>query len=248
MGIIIMGITFSSNTNHEGKIYNINEDTSLVESPFISTETFDEIKNINVLDTPLSESAQSNLSINSFSQNSINANSYSPNSIDVNSYDEGNLNELFVKPSENIETNTSNIKYEISLGSFNTPSSVSEENNFIPETLNSEGIILSINGFSNSFSIESYNQKGGNVLQNSINSEGSFNNNEYRPMDVADIIANDNDEDLFSIKSDDYKDEDIIASVDSDDIFKNDDTESSIKPSKKKSRKRSSKNKPSKKK
>ena len=40
-----MGITYSSNKNQEGKIYNVNDDTSLVESPFISTETYNEIKN-----------------------------------------------------------------------------------------------------------------------------------------------------------------------------------------------------------
>ena len=89
-----MGITYSSNKNQEGKIYNVNDNTTLVDSPFISTETYNEIKNTNAIDTPLSESVQSNLSVN----NSINADSFSQNSIDMNSYDEGNL---FVKPTTN---------------------------------------------------------------------------------------------------------------------------------------------------
>jgi len=198
-----MGITYSSNTNQEGKIYNVNDDTSLVESPFISTETYNEIKNTNVIDTPLSESVQSNLSINanSFTPNSIDANSFSQNSINVNSYDEGNVNELFVKPSK---SNEQNIKYEVSLGSFNTPNYPNSQNVILPkQNLNSEGVILSLDGFSNSYSIEQYNQQGGNIFDYITHSENSFDINEYRPMDIDDITKK-NEHDDFTINSNDF--------------------------------------------
>ena len=70
----------------------------------------------------------------------------------MNSYDEGNL---FVKPTSNNKE-----MLELSFGSFNTPMSEKEVKEPNINLVNSEGIILSINGFSKSFSIESYNQKG----------------------------------------------------------------------------------------
>ena len=197
-----MGNTVSNNTNQEGKIYNVNDDTSLIESPFISTETYNEIKNTNAIDTPLSDSVQSNLSVNANSEN-FNVNSFSQNSFEVNSFDkaEGQIDgsELFVKPA-----NTSNIDYEISFGSFNTPFSEYSEGIIEPVANNSEGVILSINGFSNSFSLDSYKQVGGNLIENSINSEGSFDLNEYRPMDVQDLTKVPHEDDIFSIDSHDF--------------------------------------------